>query len=117
MSILPWGLLIWFGPGLIAGLGLLCLAVWDRRQRKKSSPLSQSEGYTDGDIGPLVQRRAAAESVLLEEAQRCRSAATGLADRPDGAFLLRMATTLEQLDEERRASPSRMHHAPATAPD
>jgi hypothetical protein len=117
MSILPWALLIWFGLGLIAGLGLLCLTVWDRPQRKKTAHSSQSEGEAGEDIRPLVQERAAAESGLLEVAQRSRSNATRLADRPDGAFLLRMATTFEQLNEERRGSPSRMHHAPATTPD
>jgi hypothetical protein len=57
------------------------------------------------------------QRTFKDEALECRRDAAILAGRPDGAMLLRLATAFEKLDEERRASPTRMHHVRATTPD
>jgi hypothetical protein len=114
MSILLWTLLVWFVPGLIAGACLLLLTMRDRRAAMTPCS-SRSVGKQAENTEPLVHERAAAESELPTGGARCRQVATTLVDPTNAAFMLRIATTFEQLDEERRASPQRTHPAPATA--
>jgi hypothetical protein len=115
MSILLWTLLIWFVPGLIAGACLLLLTMRDRRAAMTPSYSIQSEGEPTEDMKPMVQEAAVSDFRHWEEEQDRRRLATTLAARPDVAFMLRVATTSEQPDEERQAFQKRKHHAHATS--
>ena len=97
MSVLLWALLIWFGPGLIAGVGLLVLTMWERRLGKSTFHSSRPEEPTGRNNRPLVQETPRSAE-LPKEAQS--QAAAGLADQTEGTFMLRPVGVADYSDQD-----------------